>query len=389
MKGGHPMKNNITIFKQILHCIPNKSIEQSKYIKHFTSENLLATLLYAQICGKDTLREIETDLKMHEKEFRSLGVSPVSRSNLSYALNNRDYKYFEDFFQYILGVCQSNCHSKKFKFKNQIADIDSSVIDLCLKIFPWAKYQTTKGALKLHATFDINKGLPTFVMVTEGKASDIKIAKDIDSNFSSDSILTFDRGYIDYKWYNKLTQKNITFVTRVRKKMVYEVLGQHSNPSISSILKDEEIEISSEYGKERYPGKLRIVTYHDKDKKRTTEYLTNNFEFAASTIVDIYKHRWDIESFFRWIKQNLKIKSFLGTSKNAVLLQVYAAMIYYLLLKYLAFLWKFDNKLTELSRRIQACLWKKDGIDILLSRKLKLPPKTGGYAVQLTLFESS
>jgi transposase len=263
--------------------------------------------------------------------------------------------------------------------------MDSSVIDLCLKIFPWAKYQTTKGALKLHTILDLNKGLPVFLNVTEGKASDIKTAKEIDLPISSDSIFVFDRGYVDYEWYRKLTEKNITFVTRVRSNMAYEVLGQHSNPSIASILKDEEIKFSKEQGSERYPEKLRLVTYYDKEKERITVYLTNNFKFAASTIADIYKSRWKIETFFRWIKQNLKIKTFLGTSKNAVMFQIYAAMIYYVLLKYLSFQWNF-NSTTELSRRIQACLWKKNGLDIILSRKLKIHPKPSDYAVQLTLF---
>jgi len=387
------MKNCITIFRQILQLLPKHKFnclvtksDLDKYVKHFTTYNLLQVSLYAQITGKDSLRDIISSLFVHKKKLSRLKFSGVSRSNLSYALKNRDYRVFEALYNALLAQCNTNGRSGKFQFKNPIYALDSSHIDLCLSLFPWARYKAKKGAIKIHPLLDLNRDLPVFMVITDGNIQDITAAKNSKFPISSDSILVFDKGYIDYKWYNKLDKKGITFVTRARVDLQYEVLGQHSNNDSECIISDEVIRLTGRWGSQNYPGELRLVTYYDKKNNKIFKFLTNNFKFAASTIAKIYKSRWQIEKFFRWLKQNLKITTFFGTSRNAVYIQIWVALIYYLLLYYMKHQAKLTYNFLELSRRIREAILVDMSLLELLCREEITSKKRDGYAVQLTLF---
>jgi hypothetical protein len=293
----------------------------------------------------------------------------VARSSISHSNNNRDSNIFEKLFYALLKQCQEVVSGdREFKFKNPLYILDSSTISLCLSLFDWAKYSKTKGALKLHMILDSTTMLPEIINVTEGKANDIATAKLINiDKLQKGSILVFDRGYIDYGWWNSLDQKEITFVSRTKKDQNIWIVGQHKKGNMEKGILADEIVIFGSYGAMgKYEKQLRRVRYWDEEKQKEYEYLTNNFDLKASQIADIYKDRWQVELFFKWIKQNLKIKTFLGTSRNAVMTQIWVAMIYYLLLSYIKFQTKFKRSLLELTRMIREVLmFKRSLIDLL------------------------
>jgi IS4 transposase len=246
-------------------------------------------------------------------------------------------------------------HPAKYAF----GSMDATVIDLCLSVFPWAEFRQRKGAIKLHYLFDHSGSLPTFMVLTDSKRHEVRVAKSeekLDFHLLPDSIVSFDRGYLDFKWLYSLEKRGVWFVTRAKKNLQYQVTGQHQPIRNDQFTRDEQIELTVEKSRHSYPKILRLVSYTNPETGKEYEFLTNNMKLAASTIAAIYKSRWQIELFFKWIKQNLKIKSFLGTSKNAVLSQIWVAMCYYLLLSYIKFQTKFAGTLkwTPSSRQKQA-----------------------------------
>ena len=370
------MNNSSTIFNQLLTLLPkfgfNKVIGQhqaDRYIKKMTSWSQLVILLYAQATGKDSLREIETGLSTHGASWYHLGIKSVARSTISYANNNRSYEIFEKLFYTLLKQCKEvTFGNNQFKFNSPLYIIDSTTISLCLGLFDWAKYSKTKGAIKLHTILDSTTMLPEIINITEGKANDIATAKQIDfSILKKGSIIVFDRGYIDYKWWQEFDRREITFVSRTKKSQNIFVIGQHNKDILEKgILADEIVMFGSFGAFDKYEKELRRVRYWDEETQKEYEFLTNNFELKAKQITDIYKNRWQIELFFKWIKQNLKIKTFLGISRNAVLTQIWIAMIYYLLLSYIKFQTKFGRSLLELTRMIrETLLFKRSLIDLL------------------------
>ena len=273
---------------------------------------------------------------------------------------------------------------KKFKFKNPLYALDSSVIDLCLSVFDWAKFRRAKGGIKLHCLLDLKTQLPSFNVITTAKKSDVKVAQETSFPMTPDSIITFDRATIDFSLFQAYQDKTIFFVTRAKENLRFEFLGQQKIPKKKGLQFDQIVQIKNPKQRQKYPGKLRLVGYFDHDTNKTYLFLTNNFKLAAITIAQIYKARWQIELFFKWIKQNLKIKTFLGTSKNAVLSQIWVAMTYTLLLAYIKHQTHFEASILTLSRMIQEALFfRRHLIDVLGLRSLD-PPKIRG-ATQLFL----
>ena len=390
------MRQVNTIMSELLRIFPRYEFEKLEkehkgnyYTKYFTGWQQLITLLFAQIGGKDSLREIETSLNMHQSKWYHLGLKGIKRSTLSDAMSNRSYKIFEGVFYRLLEKCRSLTPHHKFRFKNPLLTLDSTVIDLCLSIFPWAVFRKRKGAIKLHYLYDHCGSLPTFMVMTDGKHHDIRVARDdkkLDFALLPDSILSIDRAYLDYNWLWDLNNKGVFFVTRAKDNIDCELTGQHKPIKNKHVLRDDIISLKGYYTSRKYPESLRIVGYTDQETGKYYEFLTNNFTLAAKTIADIYKSRWQIELFFKWIKQNLKIKSFLGTTPNAVLSQVWVAMCYYLLLTYIKYQTKFARSITELSRMIKEILMERTMlIDILSLNMIKLK-KIRDPVKQLALF---
>jgi len=369
------MDNSITILSQLLSFLPKKSFNRlvgqhdgDRYVKKLTAWNQFVLLLYAQASCKDSLREIETGINTHTNSFYHLGIKSSARSSLSYANNNRDYEIFEKLFYLLFKQFKGVVSAGQFKFNNPLYIIDSTTVSLCLSLFNWAKYSRTKGAIKLHTILDSTTMVPEIINITLGNTSDITAAKEIDYGWlKAGSVIVFDRGYVDYKWWSGFDEKNITFVSRTKKGQNIFVVGQHKKGVLEKgILADQVVAFGSFGSFDKYEKDLRRVRYFDEKTQKEYEFLTNNFELKAKQIADIYKNRWQIELFFKWIKQNLKIKTFLGTSRNAVLTQIWIAMIYYLFLSYLKFQTKFGRSLLVLTRMIREVLmFKRSLIDLL------------------------
>jgi len=361
-----------TIFSELLKLFPRYRFEKSveryqgdRYVKRFSTWQHFITILYSQIKQKDSLRDIESGLATQSAKWYHLGLTNIRRSTLSDANNQRDYKIYEETFYQLLDRCRDHTPKHRFRFKNPMYSIDSTTIDLCLSAFPWAKFRKTKGAIKMHLQYDHSGALPSFMVVTDGKKSDVRVVKENAFPLLPDSIVSIDKAYIDYKWLNSLNNNRVWFVTRAKTNIDYAITGQHPVTG-KGVLSDHKISMTGYRTQKYYPKELRLIEFYDDETEKTLTFLTNNFKLAASTIAQIYKSRWQIELFFKWIKQNLKIKSFLGTSKNAVMTQVWVAMCYYLLLAYIKYQTKYAKSLLELSRVIRETLFdRKTMIDIL------------------------
>lgn len=360
-----------------------KSLGGDRYVKTFSTWSQFSILLYAQSSGKNSLRDIENATVAQQSKLYHLGIpGVVSRSTLADANKNRDWRMFEGLFHRILERCRTLTPKHKFKFKNPLNTFDSTVIDLCLSAYPWAKFRTTKGALKLHCQLDHAGNIPSFVVITDGKCHDISAARE---SFAlvPDSIYCFDKGYTDYDWFRRINDTGAFFVTRAKDNLAYRITGQQDVLKNKGVLMDATIELTTFYGRQDYPQSLRLVRYYDEETDRTFDFLTNNFRLAAATIAGIYKARWQIEAFFKWIKQNLKIKTFLGTSQNAVLTQVWVAMCYYLLLAYIKYQTKFAYSLFYLHRLIRETLLDRIPLTDLLNLDQKRLARLKGLEPQL------
>jgi hypothetical protein len=366
------MRKLETIFGELLKLVPRYQFEKAvkqyqgdRYVKSYTTWHQYITILFSQVKQKDSIRDIVTGLEANESRWYHLGLTGIHRSTFSDANNKRSFQIFEDLFYHLLSRCKDLTPKHRFKFKNELYSIDASVIDLCLSVFPWAKFRKTKGAIKMHCLYDHSGALPSFVTITDGKKHDVTVAKEVGFPLSPDSIVSIDRAYIDYKWLNSLNEKRVWFVTRAKSNIDCVVTGQHLVAG-KGVRKDQMILLAGTRTKNYYPKELRMIEFYDEETKKHLTFLTNNMKLAASTIAAIYKSRWQIELFFKWIKQNLKIKSFLGTSKNAVMTQIWVAMSYYLLLTYIKYQTKYAHSLLTLSRVIRETLFeRKTLIDIL------------------------
>ena len=372
------MGHSNSVFAQLQQFLPYSAFQSiiskynaNYYYKRFTCKNHLMVMLYAQLTGKESLRDIEQGLNLRDNKLYHLGIHSFARSSISRANSDRSYKIFEDLFHALLSRCNELSlphYRTKFRFKNSIYAIDGSNIDLCLSLFPWSNYGNLKGAIKIHPLLNLKSQTPEFMVIDEGRKNDLTVFKENnysiisklrDSSKNSNSILVMDRGYLDYSLFKELDDNDIIFVSRSKKPFFYKTLGQHEEQRIKgSIVNDEIIELTGRIGKKSYPGKLRRIEFFDKKNNKTLEFITNNFEFSPRTIAQIYRARWDIELFFKWIKQNLKIKTFFGTSKNAVMTQIWIAMIAYLLLSYIKYQAKFNRSLLEITRIIKESLFE-------------------------------
>jgi putative transposase len=297
-----------------------------------------------------------------------LGAKPVARATFADANNIRPASFYEALFEKLYQRCRLISPKHKFKFKNKLYSLDASVIDLSLGAFPWASFRRTKTAIKLHTLLDHSGYLPAFVSITDGKVHETKVAATI--NLSKGSIIVEDRAYTDYGWFAQLQQKGIFFVTRQKTNAVYTVTERRQVNKKQGLCSDQAIVLTGPKGR-LCPHPLRRVSYRDPETKKHYVFLTNNFKLSAKTIADIYKERWQIEIFFRWIKQNLKIKAFIGNSRNAVMTQIYVALIAYLLLCMFKHLSKIPASLQNLLRVIQLNLFRKCSLEELF----KPPPK--------------
>lgn len=367
-----------TVLNQLQQLLPISEFEgfvgqhqADKWTKNFRTKDQLTVMLYAQARGKQSLRDIESGLRVQENAWYHLGLENVSKSTIARANQNRPYDIFESLFYELLKRCRIfSSGTASFQVENDLYGLDATVIDLCLSLFPWAHFRKEKGALKLHVLLNIKTQIPELIIESDGKTHEMEIARLINwEALVKGSIIVMDRAYTDYGFLFDIHQHDHTFVVRLKNNA--HILHMKDLPiSEKGVMKDQIIEFVLPEALESYPESLRLVTYHDDIHDQTYQFLTNNLTLSAKTIANIYKSRWQIELFFKWIKQHLKIKTFLGTSKNAVMTQIWIAMIYYLLLAWIKFQTKFKGSLLDLTRIIGETLLQ----NIPLINLLRLTP---------------
>ena len=340
------MNHHHTIMGQMLQMFPRFEFQKfvsevgtEYHARGFSSWNHFVAMLFGQLAGQDSLRGIEAGLATQSQSLYHLGVAPVRRSTLAYANEHRSHLLFKALFFWMLSKCQTVAPKHKFRFKNDVYSMDATTIDLCLSLYDWAKFRTTKGAVKLHVKLNHSGYLPTFAVVTTGKVHETQVAPSIP--FERGDVAVVDRGYTDFEWYHSLDEKGVFFVTRLKANAHYKVVERRPTDHLANIYSDQIIELKGFYSKKKFPKRLRRIRSKDPATGKIIVLLTNHFAWSAKTIALLYKDRWQIELFFKSIKQQLKVKSFVGTSQNALLSQLWVALVAYLLLSYLKFKSKF------------------------------------------------
>lgn len=341
------MSYNSTIIGQLLQMFSRlefqKTVSETKSEYHsrgFSSWNHFVSMLFAQLAGHDSLRGVEAGLATQGRKLYHLGIKPIHRATLAYANKHRPHELFKKLFFQMLSKCQPLAPKHKFRFKNNLYSLDATTIDLCLSLYDWAKFRTTKGAVKLHVKLNHAGYLPNFAVITEAAVHEQKSVVHIP--LERNDVVVFDRGYTDFSWYHSLVDKGVFFVTRLKKNAHYKVVERRSVKHLKNIYSDHIIELKGFYTRQKYPHLLRRIRCKDPETDKIIVVLTNQFDWSAKTISQIYKDRWQIELFFKSLKQQLKVKSFLGTSKNALLSQLWVALIAFLMLSYLKFRSKFQ-----------------------------------------------
>jgi len=375
------MAYHTTIFGQMTELISRLEFQSivNKYNGDFHTRKLktwdqFIHLLFAQLSGRSSLRETLTGFSSVHQKLYHLGSRIVKRSTLSDANNKRSYLIYKELFFSLLKRAQTIAPKHKLKLNRKLFYLDASTIDLSLKLFPWARFRKTKSAVRLHTLLAADGLLPAFLIITDGKTHEAPVAKNM--QIPAGSYVAIDRGYHDFNLYNFFKNNNIRFVTRAKSNAKYQVLKQNDTSENPNVLKDETIAFTVYNTNKKYPHPLRLIHYYDDSRNKELTFLTNDFENDAQTIADIYKSRWEIEIFFRTIKQNLKIKRFFGTSANAVFTQIWIAMTAYLLISLHKFLQKSKMTVQHIIRLIQVNLFERKPLrEIFKEPKCKPPDK--------------
>lgn len=374
------MNASCSMFSQILKLIPRIEFERmvketgSEYAsKGLSSWSQFVAMMFCQLGRAHSLREIEGGLKSCEGKLAHLGIEAPARSSLSYANSHRPWQLYEQvFYRLFERVSGSVRPPKKFRFKHKLVSLDSTVIDLCLSVFDWAKFRRTKGAVKLHLVLDHDGYLPCYGVITEGSVHDVKVAWRI--LFPAGTVVVDDRGYNDYRLFAYWTDSGVFFVTRMKDNALYEVVEEHAVPQNRNILRDQTIRLTGAGAQDKCPHLLRRVEAVREDTGETLVFLTNHHGLGASTVAAIYKDRWQVELFFKALKQNLKIKTFVGTSANAVKIQIWTALIAMLLLRYLQLISRFGWSLSNLVALLRMNLFTHRDLRAWLNEPFAVPP---------------
>jgi hypothetical protein len=330
-------------------------------------------MLFCQLGRAHSLREITNGLRSCEGKLKHLGILTPHRSTLAYANEHRPWELYQELFLLLLKRIQNEgIGKKKFRFKNKLVSLDSTIIDLSISLFNWAHFRRTKGAIKLHLLLDHDGYLPNFAWITEGKVADIQIARQI--LFPPGTIVVDDRGYTDYRLFGHWTSQKVYFVTKLKENAQYEVVGEGKPPQNRNILKDQIIQFTDPISREKCPYPLRLIQVYDPEKEEVYFFLTNHMDLGATTIAAIYKDRWQIEIFFKYLKQYLKIKTFVGTSPNAVKIQIWTALIAMLLLRHLQLIARFAWSLSNLVALLRMNLFTHRDLWAWLNQPFETPP---------------
>jgi hypothetical protein len=368
-----------TVFRQLLQFLPRHEFNlcvrryRGEYrARSFSAFDQFLCLAYAQLSGRESLRDIETCLNSHREKLYHVGFrGAVARSTLADANERRDWRIFQDFGQVLIGMAQQMYRDEPLAIELQqpLYAFDSTTIDLCLSLFPWAEFRTTKAAVKMHTLIDLRGIIPTFVAVTTGKVHDVKMLDEMP--VTEDAIYTMDRGYVDFARLYAIHRQGAFFVVRAKDNLRCQRLYSSPKDKEAGVRADQVIALITQKSKKGYPEKLRRVSYVDKERNTRLVFLTNNFEIVATTVAAIYKQRWQVELFFKWIKQHLRIKAFYGTSINAVKSQIWVALCMYLLVAIAKRQLGIQCTLYTFLQILEVNLFEKKPISSLVSEALK------------------
>ncbi|HEY6955580.1 MAG TPA: IS4 family transposase [Flavisolibacter sp.] len=325
------------VFAQVTDFLPvndfNKCVKKyngSYKVHHFTCWHQLLAMVFGQIANRESLSDLVLCLRSQKSKWYHLGLGMgLSKSNLAYANENRNWQIFADFAYLLIAQARRTCNHNDFDVDvaGNVYAIDSTTIDLCLSVFWWAPFRKSKAAVKVHTQFDVKTQVPTFILISDGLLHDVNILDSIE--FEPGAFYIMDKAYIDFARLYRIHKSNSFFVLRLQVNQDFRRVYSHKVDKTSGVIVDQTIKLNNFYPAKRYPEKLRRIKYYDKETNLTLEFFTNNFELQATEIATLYKHRWSVELFFKWIKQHLKIKTFWGHSENAVRIQVYSAIIAY------------------------------------------------------------
>jgi len=372
-----------SIFAQILQLFPRQQFQQivqqhqaERHARGFTCWGQLVAMLFLQLAGARSLREICNGLAASEGKLKHLGIATApSRSTLAYANEHRPWELYEALFGQLLGRCHSlAAGKKKFRFKNKLLSLDSTSIDLCASLFDWAHYKRTKGAAKVHLLLDHEGYLPCFARITDGKQSDVAVGRTL--RFPPGTIVVFDKGYVDYDWWQQMSLDGVYFVTRFKEDLKIQVLAEREIPQHSNVRRDQDIRITP--NRKDFTLELRLVTIWDEERQEELTFLSNHRKWGATTIARVYKERWQIELFFKALKQLLRVKTFVGTSANALKIQIWTALIAMLLLKYLHLKSQYGWSLSNLVALVRQQLFVYRDLYQWLDDPFQAPPALAG-----------
>ena len=388
------MPRNSFILAQLLALLPRYEFQRNvnKYkgdyhTKHFKCWDQLACMIFAHIRQERSLRDIDVSLNAHASKLYHTGIQQCPKSTLADANELRDYRIFEDFAKTLMQRARREYANTDLAIdvNNAVYALDASVIDLTLSLYPWAKFRKAKGAIKLHTMIDLRGNIPAFLTITDGKVHDVKAAPQVP--IEADGIYVVDRGYVDFGWLWYINQASAFFVTRLKTSIKWTRVISHPVDKSLGLRSDQEILLSTKRLTALYPIRLRRISFRDEDRKRTLVFLTNNFDIPSATISALYKARWEIELFFKWIKQYLRVKTFYGTSANAVKTQIWIAMIVYLLLAILKERYRLEQNLSQLLHFLEVNIFEQKSMFSIFQMNSRSTQKTEMVDKQLRLFD--
>lgn len=361
------------VFSQLIEFLPRRVFDRmvnkyngNRYVKHFTCWNQMLCMVFGQLTSRESLRDLIVVIDAHKKKTYHLGFGKsVTRSNLAKANEKRDFKIFEEFAYYLIGIARKKRANDDFEIKGKVYAFDSSTIDLCLSIFWWAKFRKTKAGIKLHTLYDVTTQIPSFIHITAATVNDVNAMDFIP--YEAGAYYIFDRGYIDFRRLYHITELSAYFVTRAKSNLKFRRMYSNKVDKSTGVMCDQIGKLTGFYPLKDYPAKLRRIKFYDEENKRIFVFLTNNMELEAPEIALLYKKRWMVELFFKWIKQHLKVKSFWGTSENAVRIQIFTAIISYCLVAIVGADLKIDRSTYEILQILGISLLDKTPVNELFT----------------------
>ena len=362
------------IFAQLTDFLPRRTFDQivknhegNKYVRSFTCWNQMLCMVFGQLTSRDSMRDLMLSLEAHQLKYYHLGFGQtITRRNLGKANEKRSYKIFEEFAYVLIEEARKSCYKNDFEVEvdGNVYALDSTTIDLCLSVFWWAEFRKHKGGIKLHTLYDIKTSIPSFLHISKASVHDVNILDLIPYEIGSYYVM--DKGYIDFSRLYKLHSHGSYFVTRAKDNMRFKRMYSKAVDKTTGVLSDQIGKLEVYYSKKDYPDKLRRIKYYDEEHKKNLVFLTNNTDLKAKEIAMLYKKRWEVEIFFKWMKQHLKIKSFWGTTLNAVKVQIYCAIIAYCLVAIIGYKLKVDRPIYEILQILSISLLDKTPIREIL-----------------------